>query len=102
MKKKDLLDVNTGKTYKKSVITQTETPTINTINYLKSMVNFYGNQNNKLMQSSKQSLFERKPVFLCGPGHIVDDNGKILGNGGRTRMANRWGCYYEASAPSRI
>ena len=39
---KDLLDVNTGKTYKKSVITQTETPTINTINYLKSMVNFYG------------------------------------------------------------
>ena len=24
----------------------------------------------------------RKPVFLCGPGHIVDDNGKILGNGG--------------------
>lgn len=80
---KDLLDVNTGKTYKKSVITQTETPTINTINYLKSMVNFYGNQNNKFNGNlAKQSLFERKPVFLCGPGHIVDDNGKILGNGG--------------------
>ena len=80
---KELLDVNTGKKYKKSVITQTETPTINTINYLKSMVNFYGDQNNKFNGNlAKQSLFERKPVFLCGPGHIVDDNGKIIGNGG--------------------
>ena len=55
---KDLLDVNTGKTYKKSVITQTETPTINTINYLKSMVNFSGDKNNKFNGNlAKQSLF---------------------------------------------
>ena len=80
---KELLDVNTGEKYKKSVITQTETPTINTINYLKSMVNLYGDQNNKFNGNlAKQSLFERKPVFLCGPGHIVDNDGKIIGNGG--------------------
>lgn len=80
---KELMDVNTGKTYKKSVITQTTTPTINTINYLRGMVNFSGNENYKFNgDQAKQSLFERKPVFLCGSGHIIDNNGNIIRQGG--------------------
>lgn len=80
---KKLIDINTGKTYIKSVITQTTTPTVNTINYLRSMVNFSGDIKNKFNgNQAKQSLFERKPVFLCGSGHIVDNNGKIIRKGG--------------------
>lgn len=80
---KDIMDVNTGNTYKKSVITQTSTSIVNIINYLRNMVNFSGDQNNKFNGNlAKQSLFERKPVFLCGAGHVVNDNGNIIGKGG--------------------
>ena len=80
---KELLDINTETKYKKSVITQTTTTTINTVNYLKSMVNLSGDQNTKFNGNlAKQSLFKRNPVFLCGQGHILDTNGNIVRAGG--------------------
>lgn len=80
---KMLFDINTEQKYKKNVITQTSTPVINTINYLRNMVNFSGDQNNKFNGIlAKQSLFEKKPIFLCGQGHVVDNNGKIIRKSG--------------------
>lgn len=77
---KVLQDIETGSEYTKSVITQTETPTPNMINYLRSMTNFSGDQKTKFDGNlAKQSLFERKPVFLFGSGHIVDKDGNITG-----------------------
>ena len=76
---KVLQDIETGSKYTKSVITQTETSTPNMINYLRSMTNFSGDQKTKFDGNlAKQSLFERKPVFLFGSGHIVDKDGNIL------------------------
>lgn len=78
---KELIDINTGNRYMKSVITQTTTSTVNTVNYLRNMANFSGDVNTKFNgNQAKQSLFERKPVFLCGSGHEVDDNGNIIKN----------------------
>ena len=77
---KVLQDIETGSKYTKSVITQTETSTPNMINYLRSITNFSGDQKTKFDGNlAKQSLFERKPVFLFGSGHIVDKDGNITG-----------------------
>lgn len=80
---KELIDVDTERKYIKSVITQTNTPTINIVNYLRSMANFSGNEGYRFNgNQAKQSLFEKKPVLLCGSGQIVDDNGNILRQAG--------------------
>lgn len=80
---RELIDVNTGNKYIKSVITGTGTPPSNIPKYLRNIVNFSGNENNKFNGNlAKQSLFERKPVFLQGSGHMVDANGNIIGKAG--------------------
>lgn len=80
---KKLTDVNTGNKYTKSVITGTGTSPSDITNYLRNIVNFSGNENNKFNGNlAKQSLFERKPVFLQGSGHMVDANGDIIGKAG--------------------
>lgn len=80
---KELINIDTESTYTKSVITQTTTLTVNAVNYLRTMVNFSGDENYKFNgNQAKQSLFERKPVFLCGYGHKVDDNGNIIKDAG--------------------
>ena len=78
-----IIDVYTGSTYMKSVITQTGTNTINTINYIRNMANFSGDQNYQFNgNQAKQSLFERKPVFLLGSGHYLNEDGSIKGDAG--------------------
>ena len=80
---KELIDVYTGNKHTKSVITGTGTLTNNTINYIRKIVNFSGGNNSRFDGNlAKQSLFERKPVFLHGGGHMVDDNGNITGDAG--------------------
>lgn len=80
---KTLIDIDNDIEYVKPVITQTTTPTINTINYLRNYTYFSGDINNKFNgNQAKQSLLERKPVFLCGSGHIVNNKGQIIRKAG--------------------
>lgn len=76
--KKKLYDIDTDSEYTKDVITQTGTKPLDMVNYLRIMTNFSGNEKEKFNGSlAKQSLFERKPVLLCGSGHKVDKDGNI-------------------------
>lgn len=75
---KTLIDEN-GNKYEKKVITGTETTVSNTINYIRKRAIFSGDENTKFnIFTAKESLFDKKPVFLFGQGHFLDNNGNIV------------------------
>ena len=75
---KTLKDKN-GSLYEKSVITGTETSVPNIISYMRKMAVFSGDENTRFDANLvKQSLFDKKPVFLFGMGHYIDSNHNII------------------------